>query len=397
MFKLKINLNAKNNNKNTDRYKFHPGHSAFINSENSINKSFDKYSMRENNKTKMDRIPPLFFYRKISSPYKYSMTSVPGYLIKENEEKHFMNKLYESLTDENDKNLFNNLINKKKINSHRDYYKPEFVDVQNILDYKPNIYLNQFNRQLKYKSIPLKDSNSNYISKNEENKKIIKLDENLKDLSLNTCPKIENNPLKLQKNELDDKSKIEKGKVNTYNEISKDNQIKYKYKLSDVFNLRQEPIFLNKSAEKYFFKETKNQNLNNSQNINNNNKRYNNNFYTSSESKSDWIPNKLNNKKMGTYSSVSYNILSPMFKGSNRFINATELNKGNLYNESPEYHRVKSISEIVDLTRVSATNTLDCFNKKFYEKINNFNFRNSVATNQLDEYRINKDLIEKPI
>ena len=397
MFKLKINLNAKNNNNNTDRYKFHPGHRAFINSENRINKSFDKYSMRENNKTKMDRIPPLFFYRKISSPYKYSMTSVPGYLIKTNEEKHFMNKLYESLTDENDKNLFNNLINKKKINSHRDYYKPEFVDVQNILDYKPNIYLNQFNRQLKYKSIPLKDSNSNYISKNEENKKIIKLDENLKDLSLNTCPKIENNPLKLQKNELDDKSKIEKGKVNTYNEISKDNQIKYKYKLSDVFNLRQEPIFLNKSAEKYFFKETKNQNLNNSQNINNNNKRYNNNFYISSESKSDWIPNKLNNKKMGTYSSVSYNILSPMFKGSNRFINATELNKGNLYNESPEYHRVKSISEIVDLTRVSATNTLDCFNKKFYEKIPNFNFRNSVATNQLDEYRINKDLIEKPI
>ena len=370
MFKLKINLNAKNNNKNTDRYKFHPGHRAFINSENRINKSF----------------------------YKYSITSVPGYLIKENEEKHFMNKLYESLTDENDKNLFNNLINKKKINSHRDYYKPEFVDVQNILDYKPSIYLNQFNRQLKYKSIPLKDSNSNKKSKNEENKKIMKLDENLRDLSLNTCPNIENNPLKLQKNELDDKSKIEKGKVNTYNEISKDNQIKYKYKLSDIFNLSQEPIFLKKSAEKYFFKETKNQNLNNSQNINNNNnKRYDNNFYTSSESKSDWIPNKLNNKKMGTYSSVSYNILSPMFKGSNRFINATELNKGNLYNESPEYHRVKSISEIVDLTRVSATNTLDCFNKQFYEKIPNFNFRNSVATNQLDEYRINKDLIEKPI
>jgi hypothetical protein len=100
---------------------------------------------------------------------------------------------------------------------------------------------------------------------------------------------------------------------------------------------------------------------------------------------------------MGTHSSVAYNIISPLFKGENRFITATELNKNNLYNESPTFHRVKSISEFIDLTRVSATNTLECFNRNFNKKIPNFRFKASVATNQSDEYHINRDLIEKPI
>ena len=100
---------------------------------------------------------------------------------------------------------------------------------------------------------------------------------------------------------------------------------------------------------------------------------------------------------MGTNSSVAYNILSPLYKGGNRFLNATELNKDNLYNESPTYHRVKSISEFIDLTRVSATNTLECFNRNVNKNIPNFRFKASVATNQSDEYYINRDLIDKPI
>ena len=51
---------------------------------------------------------------------------------------------------------------------------------------------------------------------------------------------------------------------------------------------------------------------------------------------------------MNFFSSVSYNILSPMYKGFNRFITPTELNKNNLYNESPAFHKVKSISEYMD-------------------------------------------------
>ena len=98
---------------------------------------------------------------------------------------------------------------------------------------------------------------------------------------------------------------------------------------------------------------------------------------------------------MGTNSSVAYNILCPNYAGSNRFITPTELNKDNLYNESPAFRRVKSISEFIDLTRVSATNTLGCFDRNM--KIPNFRFNNNIGTNQLDAYHINKDLIEKPI
>ena len=98
---------------------------------------------------------------------------------------------------------------------------------------------------------------------------------------------------------------------------------------------------------------------------------------------------------MNSFSSVSYNILSPLYKGYNKFVSPSELNKNNLYNESPAFHRTKSISEFIDLTRVSASNTLNCFNRK--NKIPNFKLRNNVATNQADEYHINRDLIEKPI
>ena len=66
-----------------------------------------------------------------------------------------------------------------------------------------------------------------------------------------------------------------------------------------------------------------------------------------------------------------------------------------MYNESPAFRRVKSISEFIDLTRVSATNTLGCFNRNM--KIPNFKFNNSVATDQLDAFHINRNLLEKAI
>ena len=391
MFKLQNKMQSMDVNNNTERYKFNPGHRGFVNSKYRISKTFDKYANTENKKinirdnlfSKMYRIPPVFFYRKVNNPYKYSMTAVPEYLIKTNEEKHFINKLYQSLSNESDKNTLNNLIKRKKAESRNDFFKPQYVDVQNILHYKPNLYSSPFNPESKTKPTTLKSQN--YIHNehkeflDQEKSKTIKLeDEN--NLPLNTCPNLEN---PLAKDIINDSSYKKIGKNEEKDEISKVRQVKYKYKLSDVFNLRKEPVFLNKSAEKYMEKEKE--------------KEKENNFYVSSESRSDWIPNKLNTKKMNTYSSVGYNILSPNFQGSNKFITATELNKDNLYNESTTFHRVKSISEFIDLTRVSATNTLECFNRNVNTKIPDFKLKNSVATNQMDEYHINRDLIEKPI
>ena len=406
MFKLQNKLQSMDINKNTEKYKFHPGLRTFVNSKNKINKTFDinnnsheslKINFRDNVFNRKNKVSPIYFFRKVNTPYKYNMTSVPEYLIKTNEEKHFMDKLYKSINSETEKNILNNLINRRKINSRKDLYKPQILEVQNILHYKPKLYNNPFNPELKTLQIDTKEQN--YTLNEPEKSKTIKTEEdNFKNLVINTCPTLENNSLSIDKQSKKENKNNKNNEV--LDEISKDTQIKYKYKLSDVFNLRREPVFLNKSAEKYLYKNTKY--LNNNNFINtcpnlNNIKEEENKFYTSSESSSDWIPNKLNNKKMGTHSSVAYNILSPNFKGANRFITATELNKDNLYNESPTFHRVKSISEFIDLTRVSATNTLGCFNRNMNKKMPNFKFKSSVATNQADEYYINRNLIDKPI
>ena len=163
-------------------------------------------------------------------------------------------------------------------------------------------------------------------------------------------------------------------------EIPHDKQVRYKYKLSDIFNLYNDSLYTNKSAEKYLFKHELPKK-----------EKEENKFYTLSESNSDWIPNKINQKKMGTNSSVDYNIITPMYKGTNRFITAAELNKNNLYNENPNFRRIKSISEFIDLTRVSATNTLECFDRK--NKLPNFKFKNMVATDQADEFYTNRNQI----
>ena len=406
MFKMQSKLQSMDVNKNTEKYKFHPGHRAFTNSKNKINKTIEKNGFNENQKINLrdnlfnrkNNIPPVYFYRKVNTPYKYNMTSVPEYLIKTNEEKHFVNKLYTSITDETEKNILNNLINKKKINSIKDHYKPPVLEVQNILHYKPRLYKNSFIPGIKMTEPSIKETNF-IMDEPERNLTLKTEDEKYTNLVMNTCPSLEKNSLTIDKDEHNNKNlnnDVQNKLIN--DELTKDTQIKYKYKLSDVFNLRKEPVFLKKSAEKYLFKEDNNKyNFMNTCPNMNNKKEEENKFYTSSESRSDWIPNKLNNKKMGTHSSVAYNILSPMFQGSNRFVTARELNKGNLYNESPAFHRVKSISEFIDLTRVSATNTLECFNRNFNKKIPDFKFKGSVATNQSDEYYINRNLIEKPI
>ena len=48
---------------------------------------------------------------------------------------------------------------------------------------------------------------------------------------------------------------------------------------------------------------------------------------------------------MNSFSNVGYNILSPSYKGFNKFITPSEINKINLYNESPKNHRIKSMGD----------------------------------------------------
>ena len=320
----------------------------------SLDKEIQKIEPIENTFYNKKLIPPIYFYRKVQCPYKYNISSIPEYLIKANEEKNFMDKLESYMKDENEKKKFNELLQKReKETKIKDRYKPEVLDVQTILKYRPNLYLNslKFNKK------------SNTGINEASHKKTVNIN-NVKE--------------EIKKEEVNNKNYEIKKEDNK--QISDEDQIKYKYKLSDIYNKRNEKVITNKSAEKYLFK---NQNRINT-------------FYTTNKSQSDWIPNRDFGTKMNLFSSVSYNILSPMYKGFNKFITASELNKNNLYNESPAFHKVKSISEFVDLTRVSSRNNLDVYNKDKIKKYPNFKFQGSIATDQLNAYHINKDLIPNP-
>ena len=229
---------------------------------------------------------PIYFYRKVQNPYKYNMTSLPEYLIKANQEKNFIDKLELNLKDDQNKKIFKAFLNNKKSSIIKDKYKPSGLDAQNILRYKPNFY----------------SSNSNKIIKNSNSAtNIIEKEKNFDNKDIKTD--INNNNKKYESEQ----------------ETSKNDQ------QTDIYNKKSK-----KQGDKYIFK--------------NRNKR----MSLPNKNKSEWAPNIEFGTKMNFFSSVSYNILSPMYKGFNRFITPTELNKNNLYNESPAFHKVKSISEYMD-------------------------------------------------
>ena len=414
MFKIEdIPKSIYSNNNNPEAYVYHPRNrlsktlhgsfSGLLSSRDNTKRSFEnkkfnentKYNIKEDTYYKLNRVPPVYFYRKIRTPYKYNIVSVPEYLTKTDEEKHFMEKLNQLISNESDRKTLNNLVRiKEKERKIKDRYKPSILDVQNILRYRPNLYTNSYLFDKRSNSVIMKDikDNSFFNSNNNNN-----INNNINNDKINEKVEKEKENEEIDKNNINNELKEEKEEKKEENEnkikkdeISEEDQIKYKYKISDIYNLRNEKVITDKSAEKYLFKNYENKNIRKINDSNNEN-----NFFTTSKSKSDWIPNRTIGTKMNSFSSVSYNILSPLYKGFNKFISPSELNKNNLYNESTAFHRVKSISEFIDLTRVSASNTLNCFNRK--NKIPNFKLKNMVATTHLDEYNINRDLIEKPI
>ena len=165
-------------NNNKEQYIFHPrtrlsktlhgSFSGLISSrDNNTKRSFENINFKENTKLninedpfyKLKRVPPIYFYRKIRTPYKYNIVSVPEYLVKTDEEKHFMEKLNQLMVNEPDRKTLNNLIKKKeKETKFKDRYKPSILDVQNILRYKPSLYSNSFLFEKKSNSVILKNN-----------------------------------------------------------------------------------------------------------------------------------------------------------------------------------------------------------------------------------------------
>ena len=177
MFKIEdMPKSIYSNNNNPEAYIYHPRNrlsktlhgsfSGLISSRDNTKRSFEngifnenaKINIKEDTYYKLNRVPRVYFYRKISRPYKYNMLNVPEYLIKTDEEKHFMEKLNLLITNESDRKTLNNLvINKEKERKFKDRYKPSILNVQNILRYRPNLYSNSFLFEKRSNSVIMKD------------------------------------------------------------------------------------------------------------------------------------------------------------------------------------------------------------------------------------------------
>ncbi len=363
-----------------------------------------KLNPKESTLYETKKYPPVFFYRKISSPYKYNISSIPEYLVKTNEERHFMERLNKIITKEEDRNLLNTLINKKeKETKFKDRYKPAFLNVQTILRYRPSLYCNSLNSENRSNSVKPKDNLFFRDEPIEEKEKEKKIKENFNIKNDTKIVEKTNIKDKQEKNEEDNNNsnnnngekKDEKKEDNNNSnngekkdEIKEDNKIKHKYKICCMNDLKNENVINNKIGENHLF---------NNFNIQMNKNKYRRNFINNqdlyllghSQSQGDLIQNNSIGTKMNSFSSVSYNILAPLYKGFNKFITPSELNKDNKYNESRAFHRVKSISNFMEATKLSTFNTLACDNKKKIRKLPYIKLRSNKVTHQSYETHIN--------
>lgn len=255
-----------------------------------MNQGEIKFSQRTK---KSENLPPIYFYKKISSPYKYNINSIPNYLIRSNGEKFYTDKVNNIIENETDKKALDDILNKDKNNKNKDRYKPKLMDVNTFLKYRPGLFNKGPKTTIKNKSISSINLFEEHVNEGEKN---------------------ESNNVKVSKERL-------------------------KYQISDIYNLRNDQEILDKYSRNYFLK---NKNKTDQPVVDNQN------FFINS--KNDWLCQKALGSKMNTFSSVCYDILAPNYKCSYRFKNASELNKDNLYNESPYYRKVKSIGEFTDLT-----------------------------------------------
>ena len=148
-----------------------------------------------------------------------------------------------------------------------------------------------------------------------------------------------------------------------------------RYVLSDVHNLTNEQTITNRSGEIYLFKP----NLNRDKLS----------FSTSTESVKGWIPKTNTQPTLLNHGSVKYNILTPNYK-SHTF---TKPELKQLLNE--HYYKIGSLSQFVDLTRVSSPNLNHLYMETISAYKTPFNQHSNVCANYSDMHRNYKGLFRK--
>jgi hypothetical protein len=347
------------------------------------NYSFTKFFERTENR--LAEKPPIYYIRKIPKPYKYDITSIPqGYSNKITTEDMFNNRLIDFINREcKGKFNINDVIN----SSSQDKYKPkgyvfrDFLIKNSKLINQPNILSSNYGKKLKkmlnYDEIK-KKSNCSQIKfditdniKTENNDNDDNNNENNKD---NNKDNQNDNKEKKKKENLSEKNKFY---MTQYPKLTKRQEELFKHKVSDIFNLKEDEIFKKKSGEKSLFKQRNNTEGNILEQV-----------YMTNKSNSNWAPKKPKKLNHVGYTSVDFNIIVPNSK-------STSKTKKEIENVFKCNNRVKSMSEFIDLCRVSATNKSENYEKIMNKTSTCFRKRNGIGADYLNMFNSYKQSIPR--
>ena len=343
------------------------------------NFSFTKYFETTENRLKQK--PPIYYIRKIPKPYKYDISSIPqGYSNKITTEDMFNNRLIDFINKEC-KGKFNiiDVIN----SSSQDKYKPKGYVFRDFLIknakfiHQPNILSSNHGKKLK------KMLNYDEIKKKSHSTQIkFDITENIKSES-NTNDEDNNENNKDNKNDNEEKKQkeniSEKNKfyMTQYPKLTKRQEELFKYKVSDIFNLKEDEIFKKKSGEKNLFKQRNKTEGNILDKV-----------YMTNKSNSNWAPKKPKKLNHIGYSSEEFNIIVPNCK-------STSKTKKEIENFLKCNNRVKSMSEFIDLCRVSATNKSENYEKLMNQTSTCFRKKNGIGADYLNMFSTYKDAIPR--
>lgn len=167
-----------------------------------------------------------------------------------------------------------------------------------------------------------------------------------------------------------------------------------RYTDSDILNMKNDSHILKRSSETYALKQR-------------NNKRSQHVLTTTTESQSDWIPKQLQRLSLMNHTSVKYNVISPSHKSNSltkdaikRSLSSNGNNNGDGSSSSNDmlFYKVNSVSEFVDLTRVSAPNLNKAHTHSLREcgGVSPFARTNEVGATYQDMHHTYRELFKKP-
>ena len=260
----------------------------------------------------------------------------------------------------------------KKI--QRDKLKPEGFEFyeKHFLDNNKNYIKNNYIKINKNKI-----NNNKYIEENkkESNNSFDITEEKILVRRLNKLKQYKSNIFFLEKGDDSKNNKYQKSL------LSESRRLLYlKYKDSDIFNLRKDNNIIKKSGENSFFKES--QRKKNIYNANN-------------ETLLGWklrkpLPSFLN------YTSTKYHLF-------NREMLNISKTKDNIIKEAKKIsedfnptHKQKGLTEFIELSRVSAPNINEDYNKAINDDPNVFKKKNNISSEYYDIYNQYNSLCDKP-